>query len=101
MKEPLSNIGMVCPEHSAKPDPQYFEKPYCWFFGKNCKLRFPTGLPEGKPQYEAMWVYVQGIREIDGTTWLVGVLNNDPIIVTEYKDGDGVAFERNEICAVS
>lgn len=95
MTEDPENVGWVCPEHTPKPDPQYFDKPFEWFIGKHCKLGFPTGRTES-PFTEFMWVYVTGQKE----GFLFGKLDNDPVFVKEYKDGDGVAFERNEICAV-
>jgi hypothetical protein len=95
MKESPSNIGFVCPDHAPKPDAQYFDKPFDWFMGKFCKLGFPTNRKEA-PFTEFMWVHV---CDHDGE-FLVGNLNNDPVYVTEYKDGDGVAFVRNEICDV-
>lgn len=95
MQEDPKNIGWVCADHTPKPDPQFFKKPLDWFVGKNCKLGFPTGRTEA-PFLEFMWVYVTGSDE--GS--LIGKLNNDPLFVEEYKDGDGVAFDRDEICAV-
>lgn len=91
-----SNIRSVCKEHSPKPNPEYFEKPMTWFVGKYCKLAFPTKLPEGQPQFEHMWVQV---TEYCGDE-LVGLLNNDPICVKDYKFGDLLAFKRTEISQV-
>ena len=95
MNQEHGNIGWVCPNHAPKPDPQYLDKPLQWFVGKNCKLGFPTGRKEA-PFLEFMWVYVTGHQDNE----LTGRLNNDPAFVTDYVDGDGVGFERNEICAV-
>jgi hypothetical protein len=89
------NIGWICPEHTPKPDSQYFDKPLEWFVGKYCKLGFPTGRLE-PPFTEFMWVFVT----VQKQNFLFGKLDNDPLFVEEYKDGDVVAFERNEICAV-
>ena len=97
--ESPTNLGWVCPDHTPKPDPKYFDKPFKWFVGKCCKLGFPTGRTE-PPFIEFMWVQVNLVREIDGKMMLVGYLDNDPYFVIDYKDRDGVAFERNEICAV-
>jgi hypothetical protein len=94
-----SNIRPVCEHHAAKPDPQYFEKPFDWFFGKFCKLRFPTGRMDS-PMYESMWVKVERVQDHDGKPMLLGELNNDPMYVAEYKCGDGVLFDRNEVCDV-
>lgn len=100
MKEDPRNIGFVCPDHTPKPDPQYFNKPFDWFNGKFCKLGFPTGRMDA-PHFEFMWVKVEGHEEIEGKQMLVGKLNNDPVYVDDYQDGDGVAFERHEICDVT
>ena len=95
MTEPLGNTGFRCDLHRSMPDPQYADKPFDWFVGKCCKLSFPTGHPTHKN--ELMWVCVQKVQEIEGVTMLVGYLDNDPILVKEYKYKDTVAFERHEI----
>ena len=100
MMEPATNIGWVCPDHTPKPDAQYFDKPFDWFVGKYCKLGFPTGRSE-PPLTEFMWVRVALVREIDGKTMLVGDLDNDPLYVQDYECGDGVAFERHEVCEIA
>lgn len=94
-------MGFVCDEHRSKPDPQYFDKPFDWFHNKYCKLSFQGKNPDGEDCHEAMWVLVTGDQEIEGTKMLIGVLDNDPVYEMEYKCGDGVGFERNEICAVA
>lgn len=96
MKEDISNIGWVCPDHTPKPDPQYFDKPLDWFVGKYCKLGFPTERSEA-PFLEFMWVLVTATYEDHS---LIGNLNNDPVFVKGYTDCDVVAFERTEICDV-
>lgn len=94
-KEPISNIGFVCSDHAPKPNEKYFDKPFDWFVGKFCKLGFQTNRKEA-PFNEFMWVYVTNHDD----EILVGTLNNDPLYVTEYKSGDGIAFDRSEICDV-
>lgn len=91
-----ANIGWLCPDHAPRPDAQYFDKPFEWFVGKSCKLGFLTGLKS--PRTEFMWVQVTGQDTIDGVRMLTGY--NDPAYVRDYRNGDGVAFERNEICDV-
>lgn len=93
-----ANIGWLCPDHVPRPDAQYFDKPFEWFVGKSCKLGFLTGLKS--PRTEFMWVQVTGQDTIDGVRMLTGYLDNDPAYVRDYRNGDGVAFERNEICDV-
>lgn len=94
-----STARWVCPNHTPKPDSQYFEKPFDWFVKKYCKLGFSTGLSKG-PNLEFMWVYVTHFETIDNKEMLVGRLDNDPLYVNDYKFGDGVAFDREEICMV-
>lgn len=93
MSEPQNNIRFRCDLHKSHPDPVYAEMPFDFFIGKYCKLSFPA--PEGK--HELMWVKVEKVEEIEGKMMLVGILDNDPTLVTNYKYGDGVGFEREEI----
>lgn len=96
-REPDSNIGVVCPVHAPKPNPAYFTLPLESFIGEHVKLGFDTGLIDG-PDKEHMWVKVTGLYDGDeGPEELVGVLNNDPKYVMDYKDGDAVIFSRTEI----
>ena len=98
--ESPNNIGWVCDKHSPKPNSIFFDRPFSWFVGKYCKLGFPTGREEA-PHTEFMWVKVTEHMQLDGKTMLVGDLDNDPLFVENYKCGDGVAFDRNEICDVA
>lgn len=88
MEEPLSNIGFVCETHEPKPGKFKGQEPK-EFIGKAVKLGFQH--PKGK---EHMWVLVYGLGK---ETQLEGILDNDPIRVTDYKCGDAVGFDVEEI----
>jgi len=95
-KEPLSNIQMLCPEHSPKPI-DYDGDPVA-LVGRHVKLKFDTGpapddIPaERWPDKESMWVKVS---RVDGST-LIGFLDNEPVAV-DMEVGDEVKFTVAEI----
>lgn len=96
MKEPLSNIGMVCDEHAPKPGKYLGQDPKT-FLGKICKLGFPGIHPiSGRESLEHMWVSVDRITEKGE---LQGRLKNDPIFLFDppLEHGDGIGFTVDEI----
>lgn len=92
-KEPIWNIGFPCEEHAPKPGKFTGQDPEL-FVGKIVKLGFPYKLKDGKESKEHMWVKV---LKLGDQTQLEGVLNNDPVRVTDYAYGDGVGFDVEEI----
>lgn len=76
------------------PDPNeiYSTTPVEYFIGKFVQLCFTYGC--GK-HYEYMWVKVTGLSDTECE--LEGVLDNDPVHVTDYTCGSGVGFDRTEI----
>lgn len=87
------NMGIVCPDCAPKPQAIYLSLPAKWFLGKYVKLGFPTGEEDRK---EHCWVLVDGLTDEEDQE-LVGVLNNDPIIATDWHCGDRLSFRRDEI----
>ena len=94
MKKPESpeNIGLVCPNCAPKPNAIYLALPPKWFLGKYVKLGFPTE----DEKKEHCWVLVDGLTDKNNQE-LVGVLDNDPILATEWHCGDRLVFRRDEI----
>lgn len=92
-------MGMVCEDCASKPDPELAKKATDnpdWLIGKYAKLGFPApGLGVGKKEH--MWVLVGKHIVEDGKLAFQGILRNDPVFVEDYKDGDGVQFEPDEI----
>lgn len=83
------NVGLVCPEHSPKPGKFKGQDPTI-FLGKYVKLGFTTK----QGPIEHMWVKVERLGD---QTQLEGVLNNDPVYDTEYKCGEEIGFDVEEI----
>ena len=100
MTEPLDNVGFVCKGCAPAPNPALARHLFKWYLGKYCKLGFPITKGPRAGNNEYMWVLVTGKTVENRKTMLVGVLNNDPVFVTDYKNGDGVAFGRDEICEI-
>jgi Uncharacterized protein conserved in bacteria (DUF2314) len=94
-REPASNIGMFCAEHSPKPDPKFAGLDPQTLIGRFVKKGFKTADP--RVELEHMWVKVKRLRE-DGK--LEGVLNNDPGFCPNLKNGDIVTVEMSEIEAI-
>lgn len=98
MKEPVFNVGLVCKDHAPKPGKFAASDP-TKLIGEMVKLGFPAKNPHtGVDTLEHMWVRVTGLlpKGMDGVE-LVGTLNNDPVLICEYQDGDRVAFGVEEI----
>jgi uncharacterized protein YegJ (DUF2314 family) len=99
-REPLFNVGMVCKDHAPKPG-RFKDSDPSKLLGEMVKLGFPAKHPlTGKETKEHMWVKVHTVIQ-PGTYQtgeeLVGTLNNDPVLDTEYQNGDDVAFKVDEI----
>jgi len=93
VSEPLFNVGMVCKDHAPQPGKFAGMNPET-FLGKFVKLGFDAINPRsGKETKEHMWVKVTHMA--DG--FLAGTLENDPILICEYQNGDGVLFQVEEI----
>ncbi len=104
-KEPLANVGLMCPHHQPKPRPElYADRPLQSFVGKHVKLGFETrpepeefkkDFPDRKwPDKEHMWVEVKSVS-VTGKE-LHGVIANDPILC-DLSCGQGVVFTADEI----
>lgn len=87
------NVGIVCPEHSPKPNEKYAKEAPESFIGKFVKLGFKGKDPTGAERTEHMWVEVTAVRDRE----LVGEVNNVPILEMEYECGDLIGFELDEI----
>ena len=61
--------------------------------GSFCKIGFLSAT--GKTEW--MWVEVTDIVPAARNP-IRGKLNNDPVVATDWKDGDPVEFQRNQIC---
>lgn len=93
-REPLANIGHVCPKHSPKAGKFKGQDPKS-FIGKFVKLGFPSD----RGVLEHMWVKVDKLGE-NGDE-LEGTLDNDPVYEVGFVCGDGVGFNVDEIEAVN
>ena len=95
--EPSSNVRPVCAGHSPKPMGGLEAIELGAFVGRFVKLAFPTGKAECKTEH--MWVRVLRVPPKQGkkSRNLVGVLDNDPVYVTDYKCGDLVEFQVPEV----
>jgi uncharacterized protein YegJ (DUF2314 family) len=91
LKEPPSNICLVCKVCARKNMPRYRRMPLKAFVGKSCKLLFLDG-----DVGEHMWVRCTGVAKMDGFQ-LKGTLSNDPVAVTGLDYGKPVLFNRSEI----
>ena len=93
-------VRITCSECSERRKAETQEKikgqPPEFFIGSWVKLAFPCD-GECTPDMEHMWVKVIEIYQGDEKEELVGVLDNDPLFITDYHRGDGVAFKRSEI----
>lgn len=94
MREPPSNVGMVCSTHAPCPNPELAKLSPEEFVGHFVKKTFNGVHPvTGKETPEHMWVLVH--RVVDGE--LEGELNNDPICGMAIKCGDTVRVMLSEI----
>lgn len=93
-REALSNIGMVCADHSPKPNAELAKKPPEFFVGKYVKKAF-KGINQlfDKETFEHMWVKVLEVK--DGK--LLGVLDSDPMLHMAIECGSPVTVELAEI----
>jgi len=96
MSEPLYNIGLVCADHAPKAGKYAGQEPKT-FLGKMVKLGFKAIHPlTNKESIEHMWVEVTHEIE-DGDERLGGTLDNDPIFICDFRNGDSLAFNVEEI----
>lgn len=91
MKEPLSNIGIASNESfdKRKANWQKLNKAVVINKGDYVQLAFKEG--EAR---EHMWVKVESVTKQGKFR---GVLDNDPVLIKNIKDGDKVVFSRDEI----
>ena len=61
------------------------------FIGTYVKLAFPAD-----DNFEHMWVKVTGLSE-DEDHDLLGMLDSDPVLATQWKCGDMVEFKMKEV----
>ena len=89
-KESIQNIGIICND-CTKTRSNFWQEKYGKIDLSNSYVKFP--FKQGK-RVEHMWVE---IKKDDGKKTLVGVLNNDPVLVTRLKCGDVVRIKRSQI----
>lgn len=94
-REPLSNIGMYCKDHSPKVEPRWASYKPSFFIGKFVKRAFTADKTKGV-ELEHMWLRVTGVD----MGVLVGVLNNDPQFVRDLRNGAIVQCHLHDIEAV-
>jgi len=96
-KEDPRNFGLVCPEHTPKPDHSLVHgRPLESFIGHFVKKGFACKHPlSGLPSQEHMWVEVKEIK--DGA--FVGELTNDPACELDepMAKGDTVTVQTEEV----
>lgn len=90
----MSKTGhMVCKIHAPQAG-KYADHDPKNFLNKLVKIPFKAFYPEtGKETKEHMWVRVQSVNE----DLLVGILDNDPMLMTGYVFGDAVKFQTKDI----
>ena len=101
MTENPANISAVCGDCSEERlrHGRYTGVDPRTFIGQYVKLGFPATNPaDGSPSKEHMWVRVERLA-LHGRG-LLGKLDNDPVLVCEYKFGDDVVFTVADIEAV-
>jgi len=96
MREPLANMGMVCPHLAPRPQAHFTTLPPEFFIGKYVKLFFPALEPEEPEAGDHMWVKVTQLAEAP-TEELRGTLDNDAYYDVGYDCGDQLEFSRSEI----
>lgn len=79
-------------EEAIKPDSMYTKRPLEWFVGRVVKMSFQSA--DSMPEH--MWVKV---TDVEGHN-LVGVLDNDPVVVTHLQCGDRIVLSRVQVEAV-
>jgi len=84
-KEPLSNSKILL-DGPLKPDPELAGKEPEWFVGRYVKYGFPYTCAEGEQHVEYMWVMVNGYSG----KHFIGILGNDPLLPSDFKEGDSV-----------
>ena len=87
----LLNLGIGVVENKEK-DSSLVSLPLESFINKNVKLAFECY----NDRIEYMWVFVTGLATNDDEE-LQGVLNNDPVLPSDYQYGDIFEFKRSEI----
>ena len=95
MTEPRENIGRIhgsCSDERLKQTQLLIKNiPAEQFIGKYVKIAFKS-----KGLVEHMWLKVTDFA-CQSDYDLVGTLDNDPVIVVEFKCGDQVEFKLSEI----
>jgi len=95
-RESIANIGLVCPDHAPKSGKFTGVNPST-LVGKFVKKAFEGRDPRTQEtRIEHMWVK---IGRVEGET-LHGVLDNDPVLEMDVKDGDPVSLTISEVEAV-
>lgn len=85
-REPSTNVGYTCPDHTPRPQRALAERAPASYVGHHVKRAFP-GRARHRGRWEHMWVLVQRVTE-DGD--LEGLLDNDPVYNVGYSAGDTV-----------
>lgn len=99
MSELFSNVGLVDKDHAAKAG-KFKDCDPDKFLGEIVKLGFPVKNPHtGQETLKHMWVRVteRVAKNMDADETLVGVLDNDPVLICEYQCGDEIVFGVEEI----
>jgi uncharacterized protein YegJ (DUF2314 family) len=89
--ESQKNIFYTCAKHSAKPQAKYLTWDPSRFIGNYVKMCFQE---PGTGKKEHLWIQITSIKD-KGT--LFGIVNNDPVLKLEVKDGDPVEVSIDKI----
>ena len=88
-----SNVKFICADCAPRPDPALHKHRPSWFVGRHVKRAFRGS----RGDVEHMWVHV---IEHWGP-YLVGTLDNEPILNVGVQRGDRVIFAMTESEAAS
>jgi uncharacterized protein YegJ (DUF2314 family) len=96
MMENPNNIRPICGDcaDKKKAETQRNLPALSEFIGKYVKKRF-EGMVEGKLRSEHMWVKITSVNEGAGT--LIGMLDNEPVLMDDLVLHDEVIVYRGEI----
>jgi uncharacterized protein YegJ (DUF2314 family) len=83
MEDP-NNILHLCPEHSSRPQDKFLTWDPDRFVGNYIKMVF-SEIESGRKEH--LWVLINHVKDKDT---LLGIVNNDPVLKLEVKNGDTV-----------
>jgi uncharacterized protein YegJ (DUF2314 family) len=89
--ESQENIFYTCGKHSSRPQTKYLTWDPSRFVGNFIKMCFQE-IGTGKKEH--LWVRINSIKDKET---LYGIVDNDPVLNLEVKDGDPVEVPIKEI----